>query len=102
MTLTAYDGWPQVQTTLKYGWGASSNTKEVQDLAKMIENRQPVGYHPEVSVLATEKRYQWFMNILCADEGGPLGAIQDKVVKKEYQRRGAIHWRMNFKRKMLW
>ena len=58
LTLTAYDGWPQVQATLTHGWGASSTSKEVQDLAKKIENRQPVGYHPEMSVLAAEKRYQ--------------------------------------------
>ena len=37
------------------------------------------------------------MNILCSDEGGSLGIIQDKVVKKEYQRRGAVHWHM-----LLW
>jgi hypothetical protein len=71
--------------------------KKVQDLAKKIDNRQPVGYHPGVSVMAAEKRYQWFMSILCSDEGGPLGIVQDKVVKKEYQRRGAVHWHM-----LLW
>ena len=27
----------------------------------------------------------------------PLGVVQDKVVKKEYQRRGAVHWHM-----LLW
>ena len=40
-----------------------STSKEVQDLAKKIENPQPVGYHPEVSVLAAEKRWlplKWF------------------------------------------
>lgn len=37
------------------------------------------------------------MNILCSDKGGPLGVVQDKVVKKEYQRRGAVHWHM-----LLW
>ena len=52
-------------------------SKEVQDLAKKMENCQPVGYHPEVSVLAAEKRYKWFMNILCSDEGGLLGIIQE-------------------------
>ena len=31
LTLTAYDGWPQVQATLTHGWGASSTSK---DLAK--------------------------------------------------------------------
>ena len=50
-----------------------------------------------MSLLAAEKRYQWFMSILCSDQGGPLGVVQDKVVKKEYQRRGAVHWHM-----LLW
>ena len=34
LTLTAYDGWPQVQATLRHGWGARSSAKDVQDLAK--------------------------------------------------------------------
>ena len=42
--------------------------------------------------VSAEKRYQWFMNILCSDQRGPLGIVQDKVVKKEYQQRGAVHW----------
>ena len=83
LTLTAYDCWPQVQATLLHGWGASSSKKEVQDLAKKVENRQPVGYHPKVSVLAGEKRYQWFMGILCLDEGGPLGVVQESCEKRE-------------------
>lgn len=60
LTLIACDGWPQVQTTTTDTWCANSSPKEVQDLVKKIENRQLVGYHPEVSVLAAEKRYQWF------------------------------------------
>ena len=65
----------------------------MQDLAKKIDNCQPVGYHPEVSILGAKRRYQWFMGILCSDEGGPLGVVQGKVVKKEYQWRG-VHWHM--------
>ena len=30
----------------------------------------------------------------CSDEGGPLSVVQYKVVKKEYQWRGAVHWHM--------
>ena len=32
LTLTAYDGWPQVQATLRDGWGARASELEVQDL----------------------------------------------------------------------
>lgn len=34
------------------------------------------------------------MNILRSSEGGPLGVVTDCIIKKEYQRRGAIHWHM--------
>ena len=36
LTLTAYDGWPQVQATLRDGWGARASELEVQDLAKAV------------------------------------------------------------------
>ena len=39
LTLTAYDGWPQVQTTLREGWGACASDLEVQDLAKDLSDR---------------------------------------------------------------
>ena len=97
LTLTAYDGWPQIQAMLKHGWGSYASKVEIQDLARQLEDRQPVGYRPEVSVIAAEKRYHWFMSILRADEGGPLGVVEDLVVKKEYQRRGSVHWHM-----LLW
>ena len=87
LTLTAYDGWPQVQATLRDGWGAHASELEVQDLAKDLSDRQPVGFKPQISVLAAEKRYDWFMNILRSPEGGPLGVVTDSIVKKEYQRR---------------
>ena len=94
LTLTAYDGWPQVQATLRDGWGARANELEVQDLAKDLSDRQPVGFKPQFSVLAAEKRFDWFMSILRSSEGGPLGVVTDSIVKKEYQRRGAVHWHM--------
>ena len=92
LTLTAHDLWPQVQTTLKDGWGSCASEEDVQNLN--VENRQPVGFHPEVSVLAAEKRFQWFMDILKSPKGGPLGVVNDLVIKKEYQKRGMVHWHM--------
>ena len=92
LTLTAHDLWPQVQSTLADGWGSCASEKQVQSIK--VEDRQPVGFHPEVSVLAAEKRYNWFMDILKAPKGGPLGIVEDMIVKKEYQKRGAVHWHM--------
>lgn len=77
ITLTAFDGWPQVQATLRYGWGARASELDVQDLAKDLSDRQPVGFKPQISVLAVEKRFDWFMNILRSPEGGPLGVVTD-------------------------
>ena len=57
LTLTAYDGWPQVQTTLREGWGACASDLEVQDLAKDLSDRQPVGFKPQICVLAAEKQF---------------------------------------------
>ena len=94
LTLTAYDGWPQVQTTLRDGRGACASDLEVQDLTKDLSDRQPVGFKPQISVLAAEKRFDWFMSILRSPEGGPLGRVVDSIIKKEYQRRGAVHWHM--------
>jgi len=43
--------------------------------------------------MSAEKRFQWFMHILQSDDG-PLGSVEDYVWKKEYQKRGAVHWHM--------
>ena len=45
-----------MQTALAKGWGATPSELDVQDLARKIEDRQPVGSHPEFSVIAAEKR----------------------------------------------
>ena len=82
LTLTAYDGWPQVQATLREGWGARASELEVQDLAKDLFDRQPVGFKPQISVLDAEKRYDWFMNILRSREGGPLGVVTDSYCQE--------------------
>ena len=93
LTLSAHDGWPQVQATLRDGWGAVASENDVQDLAAKVCDRQPVGWHPEVSVLAAEKRFKWFMNLLKSDDG-PLGQVVELVIKKEYHKCGAVHWHM--------
>ena len=93
LTLSAHDGWPQVQATLCEGWGAVALDTDTEDLVAKVSDRQPVGWHPQVSVLAAEKRYRWLINLLKSDDG-PLGQIQELVVKKEYQKRGAVHWHM--------
>ena len=46
VTLTAFDGWPHVQTALGRGWGAIPNEHDVVDLARKIEDRQAVGFTP--------------------------------------------------------
>ena len=75
LTLTAHDLWPQVQATLAHGWGSCASGQEVQSLS--VENRQPVGFHPEVSVLAAEKRYHWFMNIQMVGPGSKEGVPEE-------------------------
>ena len=85
-----------MQTALARGWGAIPNEHDIEDLARKIEDRQPVGSHPEYSVIAAEKRFLWVMDIL-RSENGPLGTVEDYVWKKEYQKRGAVHWHM-----LLW
>ena len=50
VTLTAFDGWPHVQTALARGWGAVLNECDIEDLARKIKDRQPVSSHPEYSV----------------------------------------------------
>ena len=96
VTLTTFDGWPHVQTALTKGWGAIPDELDVQNLTRKVEDRQPVGSHPQFSVIATEKRFLWMMDIL-KSENGPLCTVQDYVWKKEYQKRGAVHWHM-----LLW
>ena len=93
VTLSAYDCWPQTQATLSRGWGASPSKEEYEDLARNVDDRQAAGFHPQVSVMSAEKRFKWFMTILHSDNG-PLGYVEDCVWKKEYQKRGAVHWHM--------
>lgn len=97
-TLSANDGWPQVQATLAKGWGSNATESEFLDLSYDNPNRQPVGNRPEVAVLAAEKRFEWVMGIITSKKGnGPLGLVQDYVWKKEHQKRGAVHWHI-----LLW
>lgn len=36
------------------------------------------------------------MDIITHPDGGPLGVMEDFVWKKEYQKRGAVHWHIFF------
>ena len=62
---------PKYKQLLRDGWGACASEVEVQDLAKDLSDRQPVGFKPQISVLTAEKRFDWFMNMLRSPEGGP-------------------------------
>jgi len=78
---------------LSRGWGASPSKEEYEDLARNVDDRQAAGFHPQVSIMSAEKRFQWFMHILQSDDS-PLGSVEDYVWKKEYQKWGAVHWHM--------
>ena len=95
--LSVNDGWPHVQATIRDGWGAAEKVENI-NLAEPLTNRQPAGGYPDVCVMAAEERFQWYMNIYLRNpKGGPLGKVVDYVWKKEYQKRGAVHWHM-----LLW
>ena len=95
VTLSAYDCWPHVQSTLSRGWGSCPTDSEYKDVARAWEDRQSVGWSPEVAVMAAEKRFEWIMKIILSRNGdGPFGIVDDYIWKKEYQKRGAVHWHM--------
>ena len=97
VTLSVNDAWPHVQATIRDGWGAAEKAQSI-NLAEPAIDRQPAGGHPDVCVMAAEERFQWFVNTyLRSNKGGPLGKVVDYVWKKEYQKRGAVHWHM-----LLW
>ena len=97
VTLTVNDVWPHIQATIRDGWGAAERVEDIS-LAESVSNRQPTGGHPDVCVIAAEERFSWYMNnFLCNDKQAPLGKVVDYVWKKEYQKRGAVHWHM-----LLW
>jgi len=78
------------------GWGAAPAQEEYTDLTRTLEDRQDVGFHPHVSVIAAEKRFQWIMDIIRHPDDGPLGVVEDFVGKKECQKRGSVHWHILF------
>ena len=69
-----------MQAILRNGWGARASKLEAKDLAKYLSDRQPVRFKPQMSLLAAEKRYDWFMNILRSPEGGPFGVVTDSMI----------------------
>ena len=95
VTLTVYDKWPHVQSTIARGWGAEPTAEEFTDLAGNNTDRQAVGWHSHVWVTAAKKRFNWIMGILCSPDS-QLGHVQDYFRKKEYQKRGSVHWHMLF------
>ena len=98
VTLSAYDYWPHVQSTLSRGWGCAPTKQEYEDVAQDWEDRRAVGWSPEVAVMSAEKRFEWIMKIILSRDGdGPFGIVEDYVWKKEYQKCGAVHWHM-----LLW
>ena len=68
--------------------GAIPNEDDIQDLARKIEDRQPVGSHPKYSVIAAEKCFLWVMDIP-RSENGPLGTVEDYVWKRVSEKRGS-------------
>ena len=74
-------------------WGAIPNEHDIEDLARKIKDRQPVGSHPKYSMTAAEKHFLWVMDIPISENGH----VEDFVWKEEYQKRGAGHWHM-----LLW
>ena len=80
VTLSAYDCWPHVQSTLSRGWG-SSPTEKYKDAARdWADRRQAVGWSPEVAIMAAEKRFEWIMKIILSRDGdGPFGIVEDYV-----------------------
>ena len=97
VTLTVNDAWPHIQATIREGWGAAEKVESI-NLAESVPDWQPAGGYPDVSVMAAEERFHWYMsNFLCNSKEAPLGKVVDYVWKKEYQKRGAVHWHM-----LLW
>ena len=96
LTLSPNDNWPHIQSTIRKGWGASADPSEFQDLSCKPDNEQAVGPNPLESVLGAEKRFSAMMDILLDKKSGPLGIVVDFAVKKEYQKRGGLHWHILF------
>ena len=96
LTLSPNDNWPHIQSTIRKGWGASAKPSEFQDLSCKPDDEQAVGPNPIESVLGAEKRFSAMMDILLDKKSGPLGIVIDFAVKKEYQKRGGLHWHILF------
>ena len=96
MTLSPNDNWPHIQSTIRKGWGASADPSEFQDLSCKPDNEQAVDPNPLESVLGAEKCFSAMMDILLDKNSGPLGTVVDFAVKKDYQKRGGLHWHILF------
>ena len=96
VTLSPNDNWPHIQSTIKKGWGASADPKEFEDLSCRPENEQSVGFNLLEYILGAEKRFSAMMDMMLDKKCGPLGTVIDYAVKKEYQKRGGLHWHILF------
>ena len=76
--------------------GKVADPSEFSDLSVEQSDKMSVGPHPLESVLGAEKRFSAMLEIILNKQGGPLGVVQDFVVKTEYQKRGGIHWHILF------
>ena len=96
MTLSPNDNWPHIQSTIKKGRGQVLIPKNLKICLADPENEQSVGFNPLESVLGAEKRFSAMKDIMLDEKCGPLGTVIDYAVKKEYQKRGGLHWHILF------
>ena len=92
LTLSPNDNWPHIQSTIRKGWGASADPSEFSDLSVEQSDKMSVGPHPLASMLGAEKRFSAMLEIILNKQGGPLGIVQDFVVKTEYQTTGIFYF----------
>ena len=83
ITLSPNDNWPQIQATIRRGWGASAEPWEFSDLSTKNDKGEGVGPHPLESVLGAEKRFSALMDLLLDKKSSPVGEVTDYVVPKE-------------------
>ena len=55
LTLSPNDNWPQIQSTIRNGWGASADPSEFNDLSMETNDKMSIGPHPLESVLGAVK-----------------------------------------------
>ena len=92
ITLTQNDGWPELQTVVKYGYGAYPKVPDGQ-VHTDAKTSSTVEYSVETTT-AFFKRFEQFKADVLYNEKGPIGKVRDSWYRVEYQGRGAIHVHM--------